>query len=280
MPLKVVVENLTKFNLQGELVLILLQKNKFFEKRRRINSRLQNCGESNVKIAVIGQSMSGKSSLINNLLGQDLATVSATETSEEKLEIFRAPKNESVKFCEIPGISGLRFTRENFFEMVNLQENQYDYVFFVTKGTFNSDDLFLLKTLQKMEIPLCILRTNIQLAFENANVADMDTFLDKNRSSLTSKLRKAGVDVDTAPVFFVENNRKIDFELKQSINRMLEALPKQKNSIIRAVLDEILITEVTIFFIILQRVIIHLSSLPTLMSNSLIKMKKKLSTVP
>ena len=116
------------------------------------NSRLfkhlpfyQGAVELDVKIAVIGQSMSGKSSLINNLLGQEVETVSGTEKSDERVEMFVAPKNKHVKLFEIPAITGLGLTRDNFFEKLNFNSNKYDFIVFVTKQALNSDDYFLVK---------------------------------------------------------------------------------------------------------------------------------------
>ena len=200
--------------------------------------------ELDVKIAVIGQSMSGKSFLINNLLGQDVATVSATENSEEEVEIFVAPKNENVKFFEIPAITGLGLTRDNFFEKSNFESNKYDFIVFLTKQALNSDDYFLVKEIQGRQIPMTIVHTNTYVALETNNGEDVEAFLDQKRTSVTSKLRRAGVDAAAIPVYFVENTQIHEFELKQSINNILDMLAEEKKQMLQSALDDNWLIEV------------------------------------
>ena len=200
--------------------------------------------ELDVKIAVIGQSMSGKSSLINNLLGQDVATVSATEKSDEGVEMFVAPKNENVKLFEIPAITGLELTRDNFFEKANFDSDKYDFIVFVTKQALNSDDYFLVKEIQGRHIPITILHTNTYVALPTNGGEDVEAFLEQKRTSFTSKLRKAGVDAAAIPVYFVENTQIHEFELKQSTNHVLNMLPEEKKQMLQSALDDNLLIEV------------------------------------
>ena len=204
----------------------------------------QGAVELDVKIAVIGQSMSGKSSLINNLLGQDVANVTGTEKSDEEVEIFVAPKNEHVKLFEIPAITGLELTRDNFFEKANFDSNKYDFVVLLTKQALNSDDYFLVKEIQGRQIPMTILHTNTYAALQTNSGQDVEASLEKKRTSFTSKLRKAGVDAAKIPVYFVENTQLHEFELKQSTDHVLNMLPEEKKQMLLGALDDTLLTEV------------------------------------
>ena len=188
--------------------------------------------------------MSGKSSLINNLLGQEVATVTGTEKSDEEVEIFVAPKNEHVKLFEIPAITGLGLTRDNFIEKANFDSNKFDFIVFLTKQALSSDDYFLIKEIQGRQIPMTILHTNTYVALQTNNGEDVEAFLDQKRTSFTSRLRKAGVDAAAIPVYFVENTQIHEFELKQSTDHVLNMLPEEKKQMLLSALDDTLLTEV------------------------------------
>ena len=188
--------------------------------------------------------MSGKSSLINNLLGQEVATVSGTEKSDERVEMFVAPKNKHVKLFETPAITGLELTRDNFFEKTNFNSDKYDFIVFVTKQALNSDDYFLVKEIQGRQIPMTILHTNTYVALQTNGGEDVEAFLDQKRTSFTSRLRRAGVDAAAIPVYFVENTQIHEFEMKQSINNVLDMLPEEKKQMLQIALNDNLLTEV------------------------------------
>ena len=188
--------------------------------------------------------MSGKSSLINNLLGQEVAIVTGTEKSDEGVEIFVAPKNEHVKLFEIPAITGLGLTRDNFFEKANFDTNKYDFIVFLTKQVLNSDDYFLVKEIQQRHIPIIILHTNTYVELQTNNGEDIEAFLEQKRTSFTSRLRRAGVDAAAIPVYFVENTQIHEFELKQSINNVLDMLPDEKKQMLQCALDDNLLIQV------------------------------------
>ena len=182
--------------------------------------------------------------MINNLLGQDVATVSATEKSDEELETIVAPKNENVKIFEIPAITGLELTKDNFFERANFDGNKYDFVNFLTKGGLTSDDIFIIKEIQKRQIPINVLRTNTEAASEKGDCEEIEKALDKIRRSLKSKMEKYGVNLDKLSIYCVDNKRKLEFDLRRSIKKVMESLPPQKQEILRCGLDDLLLTEV------------------------------------
>ena len=204
-----------------------------------------------VKIAVIGQNGDGKSSFINKVLGEDVAQVSFTEKSEERFEEYLSPLNDSIKFYEIPAITGLEFNRDNFFEKANFPANRYDYVFFITKDKRSSDDYFLLQELQKRQFPFSILRTHIDEVVDKArnraqgsNVEE-NMVLEQTRQTMKDKMESRGVNSEAVEIHLIDNSVPSNFDFQAAIRQMQDSLPDQKAQLMQGTLLSVLSNEVS-----------------------------------
>jgi GTP-binding protein EngB required for normal cell division/uncharacterized protein (DUF697 family) len=106
--------------------------------------------------AVIGQSGSGKSSLINAIVGEELCDTGTGETTFEKNGPY---SKNGVSFFDLPGCGTKNFPREEYVEKMGL--SSFDFLILVTSNRFYENDLFLIEEVKKFKKPIFIVRTKI-----------------------------------------------------------------------------------------------------------------------
>ena len=94
-----------------------------------------------VKIAVIGRSGTGKSSLINALYGQKVAATGATETTERPQEFDLS----GLVIVDLPGCGTAHFPSATY--LTDFQLSQYDAFVLVVAKRIYEDDLHLVKAI-------------------------------------------------------------------------------------------------------------------------------------
>jgi predicted GTPase len=112
--------------------------------------------------AVIGQSGSGKSSLINAIFGAELCNIGPTETTIEKSGPY---SKNGVSFFDLPGCGTKNFPREEYVKKIGL--SSFDFLILVTSNRFYENDLFLIEEVKKLDKPIFIVRTKIDQLIED-----------------------------------------------------------------------------------------------------------------
>ena len=204
-----------------------------------------------VKIAVIGQSESGKSSFINNLLGENVAVHDDSEALTVKQ--YAAPKNEAVKVFEIPAIDGDDILKDSYFEETIIDDMSFDFVFFVTKDKLGRDDCWVIKEFQNMQVPVIILRSFMDFTLETAKrknaEVEFDFVSEKVCNSLRERLERIEVLSDQISIHVIANHDVFEFDLCKSVRSMVELIANEKKDFLRLALNDDLITEVSQFTI-------------------------------
>ena len=202
-----------------------------------------------VKIAVIGQSESGKSSFINNLLGDNVAVHDDSEALTVKQ--YAAPKNEAVKVFEIPAIDGDDILKDSYFGETIIDANNFDLVFFVTKDKLGRDDCWVIKRFQEMEVSVTILRSYMDVTLKNAKRKSAGVELDigivseKTSNSLRETLNKHKVFPENSPIHLIANHDVFEFDLCESVRSMVELIADEKKKCLRSALNDDFFTQVS-----------------------------------
>ena len=121
--------------------------------KRFMDDKLNAWNKESVKIAVTGQSGSGKSSLINRLRGFDskdkknplYAAVGVTETTTE-IRSYKFPSNPLLQICDLPGVGTQKFPIEEYPDRMKFGD--YDAFVLVTKDRFTENDKRLATMIQ------------------------------------------------------------------------------------------------------------------------------------
>lgn len=122
-----------------------------------------------VKIAVAGQSSSGKSSFINAIRGVGYKDKGYAQDgygdTTLKVETYKHPKNKHIVYCDLPGYGTTTITREKFLDIVNISSFDIFIIFFTSVPT--PEDDWLVKQLQNARKPFCFARTKLDQDIEN-----------------------------------------------------------------------------------------------------------------
>lgn len=105
------------------------------EETERLRKELQMLDDVRVKVALFGQPGAGKSSLINALIGRELAETGAqTDTTTEA----RRYHHDGVDYTDLPGFGTTRFPADTYWERFQLSD--HDLLLCVKDGKFSLDD--------------------------------------------------------------------------------------------------------------------------------------------
>lgn len=79
------------------------------------NNNYEDLKNAKVRIAISGQSGSGKSSMINAIIGKKVADVGSTETTQKIKSYF----HNGLEFADLPGCGTLNFLKKVILKFVN-----------------------------------------------------------------------------------------------------------------------------------------------------------------
>ena len=137
-----------------------MDENNIYESIDAIKKELEKLNETQVKIALFGQPGSGKSSLINALIGEDVANVS----EETDTTVTEDPyKWEDLILTDLPGYGTKKFPADTFFERFNVLS--YDIFICVFSGKFRQEDTEFFRKLQDEGKKCLFVRNSVDSMF-------------------------------------------------------------------------------------------------------------------
>ena len=105
------------------------------EETERLRRELEKLDEVRVRVALFGQPGAGKSSIINALIGREVAETGAhTDTTTDAHKYH----HDGVDYTDLPGFGTTRFPADTYWERFQLDE--HDLLLCVKDGKFSDDD--------------------------------------------------------------------------------------------------------------------------------------------
>lgn len=198
-----------------------------------IQAALSASEDASLEVAVIGESGTGKSSLINALrgLGHDdegSACVGVVETTMEKTP-YQHPKYPKVTFWDLPGTGTPAFAPDTYLEKVGFAN--YDFFLIISSSRFTLNDAILAQKIKAVGKNFYFVRTKVDSDLYNEEKTKPTSFkkervIQQIRDYCVASLRD--IQVTDARVFLISNFDVDAFDFPRLEETLLKELPAHK----------------------------------------------------
>jgi GTP-binding protein EngB required for normal cell division/uncharacterized protein (DUF697 family) len=176
--------------------------------------------------ALIGQSGTGKSSLVNAIIGENICDTGTIETTIEKSGPF---SKNGVSFYDLPGCGTTKFPKEEYVEKMELAS--FDFLILVTANRFYENDLFLIKEVKKLNKPIFIVRTKIDQSVDDGKHNTPKKSEQETLSECLYDLEQYLTNLKHFGIYLISSRQPLNFDLGKLINEIslnLTALKRDK----------------------------------------------------
>jgi predicted GTPase len=173
--------------------------------------------EAKVKCGIIGNSGSGKSSLINAIAGEKIAETGVVETTSESLEFI----HQGLIFVDLPGCGTQKWPKESYIDSLKL--TSFDCFLLVTEGRFTENDVFLYRELQKRGKTCFLIRNKFDLSI-NASRRDHGRSEEEIRVIIEDNIRENLECVDLVKIYFTSAWYPRRYDFRKLLNDIAETL--------------------------------------------------------
>ncbi|XP_046843712.1 uncharacterized protein LOC124437827 isoform X2 [Xenia sp. Carnegie-2017] len=192
--------------------------------------------DTEINLAVTGNSGTGKSSFINAVRGLKAYEVGAAPVGTEETTIkptkYKSQKHENIIFWDLPGIGTLTYPNLEEYCLKIGGLEKYDAFLIFCKTRFTQHDKELAEKIsQDIKKPFFFVRTNIDTEIRNAKDDKGRHFneksvLDKMKAYCLNNLK--GLINDKNEVFLIDNKVTDKYDFNRLIESISDALPHRK----------------------------------------------------
>lgn len=187
----------------------------------RFKEELDLFHSTKVKCGIIGRSGTGKSSLINAIVGKEVSKVGEVETT---MEIGKPYEHKGLFFYDLPGCGTNKFPKESYIN--DLKIGDLDCVILVTSDRFFEDDLFIINEVSKLNIPVFTVRTKVDFSIERAEKRGVNQ--EETLKSLYEDLLKSLEGTQIKKAYLTSADYPSKFDLGKLLNDIAGNLNKIK----------------------------------------------------
>ncbi|XP_052794725.1 interferon-inducible GTPase 1-like [Mya arenaria] len=183
-----------------------------------------------IRFAIIGESGSGKSSFINEMLGITsddpyAAKIGCNECTPACQE-FRHPCKKTLSFIDLPGVGTPNFPKESYLKAVKIES--FHFFILITQCRFKENDLWLVKEITKREKHFYFVRTKIDVDVSSDKKAHPRSH---NRVKLLKEIRTKtaeqlkSINIGPNNVFLIDNYETRRFYFDNLMERLIVDAP-------------------------------------------------------
>ncbi len=190
------------------------------EHLERLAKELQDYQNATIKCGIIGRSGTGKSSLINAIAGKKIADVDEIESTKSISE----PHNyNGLQIYDLPGASTENFPKETYLRDMKIQD--LDCVIFVTADRFYEEDKFLIKEINKISVPIFLVRSKMDISVSQAkkrNIEEAETL-----TKIFNNIRESVLDCKYKGIYLTSS----EYPTKYDLGKLLTDMSKNLSGI-------------------------------------------------
>ncbi|XP_069749859.1 interferon-inducible GTPase 5-like isoform X2 [Narcine bancroftii] len=179
-----------------------------------IQEKINALNNTELHIAVTGESGTGKSTFINAMRGlkntdEGAAEIGNVETTMKPTK-YQHPSFPEVYFWDLPGVGTVKYPAKKYLSEMNFQK--YDFFILLSGDRFKEHDTILAKEINLLEKKLYFVRSKIENSFHvQSGIVDKETELEKIRDNSVYNLEKAGISQPAVFLVSSYQTREYDF---------------------------------------------------------------------
>ncbi|XP_053392358.1 T-cell-specific guanine nucleotide triphosphate-binding protein 2-like [Mercenaria mercenaria] len=199
-----------------------------------IKSTVHDWKSEKLAIGVVGQTGSGKSSLINTLRdlndpeNEHYAPVGTTETTS-KCKSYPHPKYSNLVFWDIPGVNSTTFPQGTYLRDIDI--NKYDFFLICSETRFKECDIWLANEIEKLRKHFYFIRTKIDQDLRNTRKQRGANYNKANEMAAIRQECRDKLD-GNSPIFLVSSFDPHKFDFPRMVSQLIENAPAEKKRIL------------------------------------------------
>lgn len=186
--------------------------------------------QTRVRVGIIGRSGTGKSSLINAMVGEKLALVGVVETTMEPEEF----EYNGLVLVDLPGCGTPKFPAKDYASKMRL--DTYDALILVVTDRWFEDDAALLdQMIHELQVPYFIVRTKFDLAVQDGHF-DHGLTEEEVRAKIEDNLRTYLGEAGLQKLYMVSSRYPARYDLPRLLEDVCACMAGMKRERLEAAL--------------------------------------------